>query len=45
MVFYKGGVQHNQKETMPIPEILNLKNSAEKINKALNKQHNKTSKK
>jgi hypothetical protein len=41
MVFYKGGVWHKDKYSMPIPEILNLRNDAERINKEIAKEQNK----
>ena len=41
MVFYKGSVRHKDKYLMPIPEMINLKNSAERINKEIAKEQNK----
>jgi hypothetical protein len=44
MVFYKGGLQHSEKDIVSIPEIINLKNSCERINKELLNQQRKASK-
>lgn len=44
MVFYKGAVTYKDFQEMPIVEILNLKTSAEKINRDLIKEYNKPSK-
>jgi hypothetical protein len=44
MVFYKGGLQHSQKDTIAIPEIINLKNSCERINREILKQQKKAGK-
>ena len=43
MVFYKGGLQHRDKYITPIPEIINLKDSAETINREIIREQNKAS--
>jgi hypothetical protein len=44
MVFYKGAVSYKDFESMTIPEIINLRNHADKINKEIDKAHKKQSK-
>ena len=41
MVFYKGAVSYKEFKDMPMSEILNLKNNAEKINKEIIREQNK----
>jgi len=44
MVFYKGAITYNDFEVMPLPEILNLKTGAEKINKEIIKEQRRVEK-
>jgi hypothetical protein len=43
MVFYKGAVNYKDFQEMPIPEIVNLKNNAERINREINREQKKAS--
>lgn len=37
MVFYKGAISYKELREMPIPEIINLQEYADKINKEIKK--------